>query len=190
MTLMHPSVSGYVLAGGMSRRLGVDKRFLTIGGQTFLQRICQLLEDALGEAPTLVGDNLPPALSKGHRILTDARPGCGPLGGLVAALNDCPTRWALIMPTDLPLLTRSDLEGLLCARRDHCQVLTLSSDGSLQPLAALYDSRTAPFWQEQLARGEFKLKLGILQLTWDVVRVSDNASLFNVNTPEEAGKFH
>lgn len=181
-------VTGFILAGGESRRLGRDKRILRIGGQTLLARTQQILRNFLGEEPFVVGDNLVGLGIDPDRIILDARPDCGPLGGLVASLEKSATEWVLILAVDMPFLEKADLQRMLQAARQHYDVLTLSTDGRPEPLAALYRRTALPFWRERLNKGILSLSEGIGQLKWKSVSIPDNKrALLNINDPGDIG---
>lgn len=95
-----------VLAGGLSSRMGLDKRFLKIGSLNLLDRAV-----ALGES---FGRVLICGLVAGRDCLPDKTPGQGPISGLlsVAAEITKPT-WVLVLPVDMPLLNKAVLTGLL-----------------------------------------------------------------------------
>ena len=181
-------VTGFILAGGESRRLGRDKRILRIGGQTLLARTQGLLRSFLGEEPFVAGDNLAGLDIDPDRIILDARPDCGPLGGLVASLEKSLTEWILILAVDMPFLEKADLQRMLQAARQQYDVLTLSIDGRPEPLAALYRRTALPFWRERLINGILSLSEGIEQLKWQSVMIPGNKkALFNINDPGDTG---
>ncbi len=163
--------------------MGIDKRTITIGGVTLLERTRDLLRSTLGKEPILVGDNFPEDTSS---CLRDAAPDCGPLGGLVAALEFCPSAWALIAAVDLPYLSTDELFRLLHADRSGFDVLTLTSDGRPEPLAGLYRAATAPYWRYLLKRRRLKLSEGLMGLRCGLVRVDKGSSaLLNINEPRQ-----
>lgn len=179
-------VTGYVLAGGRATRMGRDKRLFRIGGQTLLQRAAGLLELVLGTPPFVVGDNLSGIWPDPGRIVADARPGCGPLGGLTALLEACPTRWAMVVATDMPLLGAGDLLPLVERVSVADRVAALSAGVRPEPLAALYRRDTGAFWRRRLEDGNYKLDSGFRELGWvKVVPADPGLSLFNVNRVED-----
>ena len=186
MSQQYYDITGYVIAGGRSERLGQDKRRLKIGGITLLQRACDLLKDLLGQEPFVVGDNLDEFGIDKTRIIPDAAPDCGPLGGLVAALEECTSGWCLVLAVDLPLMQLDDLHRLIDTRAEKYDLLTLCRSDLPEPLAAIYHKRTLPFWRERLRGGEFSLIDGIRQLKWKAVTLpQDSKSLVNVNDPDD-----
>src|SRR5690348_14599122 len=88
------AMSGFVLAGGRSRRMGRDKALLEWRGGTLLQHMTGLLATVCN-----------PVLVVGRDELPDLVPGLGPVGGIVTALKHTVTRFNLVVAVDLPFLT-------------------------------------------------------------------------------------
>jgi molybdopterin-guanine dinucleotide biosynthesis protein A len=189
--MSHPTISGYILAGGRSSRLGRDKRRIRIAETTILERTCQLVREVLGSEPVLVGDNLSVPMAGGCRILTDAWIEAGPLAGLVAALLDCSTEWALILAVDLPFLQADSLQTLITATARDCQVATLTQSECLEPLAAKYRCLTLLFWMERLAAGRLSLREGLRELAVERIALPiESQDLFNLNTSTDLAEFN
>lgn len=102
-----------LLAGGKSTRMGEDKRKLVYEGRTLLERALRLLEKT-GADEILISGDVP-----GHECLPDLVPGCGPLGGLHAALHHIDAQGniddalLLVIPVDMPLLKADALTKLV-----------------------------------------------------------------------------
>jgi molybdenum cofactor guanylyltransferase len=114
-------VAGAVLAGGSSRRLGRDKALLTLDGETLLTRALQVLGQVTGEL-LVIGPStrvVPPPT----RLVSDARPGCGPLGGIYSALLATAAPHVLVVACDMPFLNADLLSHLLSLREDTDVVL-------------------------------------------------------------------
>ncbi len=95
-----------ILAGGRSSRMGTDKRFLKIDGVTLLERAIALGEQ-LGEV--LICGDVP-----GYKCLPDEVAHQGPISGLMSvARNVKEPGWVLVLPVDMPLLTKSVLMELV-----------------------------------------------------------------------------
>jgi len=96
-------VGFYVLAGGQARRFGRDKAVEPIDGKTLIEQVIARLSPVLGTA-TLVVDKPGRYARLNQRTITDASPGLGPIGGLLAALWDAEQRsmsWAFLASCDL-----------------------------------------------------------------------------------------
>lgn len=108
-------VFGIVLAGGQSSRMGSDKARLPFRGGTLLDHQFRKLVSILGIEHVLVSGNYP---SFKHTL--DREPGLGPLGGIIAAVNELPlAEYFLFLPVDMPNLTEETLLRLIqAANRD------------------------------------------------------------------------
>lgn len=140
------AASGYdaiVLAGGRSRRMGVDKLGLEVGGESLLARACAAVSDA--RTLVVVG----PAGRVGtpaHAIVTREEPQfAGPaaaLGAGLAALGASPTGFVVVLAADVPRAAEAVPSLLAAAESCRDGVVARSSDGYRQPLLAVY--RHAP----------------------------------------------
>lgn len=131
-----PPLSGIVLAGGGSRRMGTCKAALKLSGQTLLERQAEKLR-ALGIRDILLSGEDCPALP-GTRVIPDALPRRGPLGGLHACLRAAEHPACLVLSVDTPLAPRAALAKLRDVHRGGVTVLRRS--GMEEPLTGVYDS--------------------------------------------------
>jgi len=153
-------VAGFILVGGASSRMGVNKALLEISGASLLHRTARLLQPLVTEV-TVIGP--PECYSQmGLRILPDDRPGLGPLGGIATALRVSSSPWNLIVGCDLPYLTGEWLHFLL--RR----ALASSADALLpetargpEPLCAMYHRRCLASILSAIERNNLKITQGL-----------------------------
>lgn len=186
LSLLANEITGYVIAGGASKRFGSDKRLVEIEGIPMLERARQVLRQFTGAEPFCVGDNLEELVDDRALIIRDIQSGCGPLGGLVSILKHAPTPWCLVTAVDLPHLAPKHLELLERARREELDVITLSAAGLPEPLAAIYHRKTHDYWAERLTKGELSIVHGIPGLTWTPVLLPHGSrALDNANTPAD-----
>ena len=183
---MKSDITGFVMAGGKSERFGKDKRKILISGKTIIERTIGILEELLGRHPYVAGDNLGGFQIDPEFIINDARKDSGPLGGIVAALERCGTKWALILAVDLPGITVPDLELLVAAADESYDFISLSADEKPEPLIALYNRRTAPFWRDQLNGNRLMISDGLRRLKCKTVYPQGGInSLRNINSPDD-----
>jgi molybdopterin-guanine dinucleotide biosynthesis protein A len=142
---------GFVLAGGLSRRMGQDKALLRIKGQS-------LLEIALGKLP---GARIAAArsdLSSYAAIVPDLHPGCGPLSGIEAALAASAAPLNLFLPVDLPLLPARFLAWMVRRAEVTGALVTVPRVlGRPQPLCAVYHRDLLGSLTASLLAGEYKV---------------------------------
>lgn len=185
-------VSGLVLAGGRSARLGTDKRAVWLDGVTLLDRALGLLaglsDDVMVAAP-------PDALTAGRtvRIIPDAMPGHGPMAGILAGLTQGRHKRVLVIPVDMPMLTATFLRFLAGVDPDAAVTVPAWSAG-LEPLVAVYHAACASAIAEFLAQGSAAVHAFINSTALRVHRVEEQdirrygepSDLFhNINTPED-----
>jgi molybdopterin-guanine dinucleotide biosynthesis protein A len=185
------TVSGAVLTGGASTRMGRDKARLELGGVPCATRVARVLEPLCAELLLVGGD--PPESAPGRRVPDPAGPVCA-LRGLCGALEASGAGRVLVVATDLPLVT-PDLLLALMAWPEADAVVPRSAEGP-HPLCALYRREAAlPAVRGLLAQGRLKLQgvLDALDTAWlepaDVARVDpDGLALSNLNTPRDLAR--
>lgn len=157
-----------ILAGGLSRRMGRDKARLRLGSRTLLQHV-----SAKARAT-----DLPVRI-----IRKDIVPGCGPLGGLHTALEQCDCDAVLALACDMPFVTTHLLRDLV--EQFDRKAIFVSHAGRpgfplLLPKAAL------PTVKRNLDRKRFALHALAKCLRARLAEmVVEDHELANVNTPEE-----
>jgi molybdenum cofactor guanylyltransferase len=191
------SIAGFIVAGGQSSRMGVDKGLLEIAGVPMIVRAARLVESVVGAAAGIVGT---PEKYEGLglRAIADDCPGCGPLGGIATALRASEADWNLIVACDLPYLTREWLEYLLQRARDSeaeavvPMNLAPQNRRGAEPLCAVYHRGCEPELRRALERGVRKVTDGLAELRVEVIEPREwkgfdsNGLLFkNVNTPAD-----
>jgi len=191
------SIAGFILAGGESSRMGVDKGLLEIAGVPMIARAARLVESVVGSPVVVVGT---PEKYRGLGLpaIADDWPGCGPLGGIATALRASDAEWNLIVACDLPYLTRTWLEYLLQRARDSeaeavvPMNLTPENKRGAEPLCAVYHKGCEPTLRRALERGVRKVTDGVAELRVEVIEPmewkgfdSDGHLFKNVNTPAD-----
>ena len=148
-----PDVTGVILAGGQSQRMGRDKASLVLAGQTLVERIAAVLQPLFpalliaGDRPDLARTDLP--------CVVDLYPGSA-LGGLHAALRRAQTPFIFAVACDMPLV-REDLVRAIAERRGDCDVVVPRLPGGFEPLFALYRKTCLDPMEKMLEDGNFRI---------------------------------
>ena len=96
------SLSGFVLAGGESRRMGQPKPLLALAGETMIERQVRLLRSICRSVAVIgLSDGLPPV---DVPSIPDVIRGRGPLGGIFSGLLRTRTEFNLFLGCDLPFV--------------------------------------------------------------------------------------
>jgi molybdopterin-guanine dinucleotide biosynthesis protein A len=187
------SIAGFILIGGQSRRMGVDKSGLMLEGQSFVARIAGELSAATSSV-TVVANNRAETQSRFDLpTVSDVYPGWGALGGVHAALSACSARWGLIVACDFPFVTRELFARLTSFREGAEAVAPIQSDGIPQPLCSLYRVQPCLARAEQLIKSGERKPVALLQsvetrwVSFAELSSLEGAENFfdNINTPED-----
>lgn len=146
--------TGVVLAGGQSRRLGRDKRFLELEGRPLiawvLERLAPLVDELL-----IVASDPTPLGTLGVPVVTDRFPGQGVLAGVHAGLAAAQGEWAFVVAADMPWLNPALLQAMSRLGGADEDAVVPRWRGELEPLHALYRPAVcAPAAEAALQRGE------------------------------------
>jgi molybdopterin-guanine dinucleotide biosynthesis protein A len=185
-----PTRMGFVLAGGKSSRMGVDKAFLEFEGQTLLERALAIVGTAC-ESVVIVGD--PAKFREYGNVLADVFPGCGPLAGIHAALVNSTADLNLVLAVDMPFVSSELLAFLLAQAEKTDAVITVPRIGKgFQPLCAIYRRDFAGAAAQALRAGNYKVdavfwsvSVRVIEKTELVAAGFSAQSFFNVNTPQD-----
>jgi molybdopterin-guanine dinucleotide biosynthesis protein A len=186
------NVSGALLLGGASRRMGSDKAHMEIDGEAAAVRLSRRLGTLFEEVLLVGGD--PPAAARGRRVADPEGPRSA-LRGLVAALDAARSERVVVLATDLLGVTPDLLLALTAA--PEADAVVPRTDAGAEPLCALY--RREPVLAEarsRLAGDALALHalLDALDVTWlegaDLAALDpDGTALANLNTPEALAAF-
>jgi molybdopterin-guanine dinucleotide biosynthesis protein A len=188
-------IEGFILAGGLSSRMGEDKSRLRLGGRTFVELAAGALR-AVAPRVSIVGSR-PGVGGHGLAVVPDVYEGLGAIGGLHAALSACGARWAAVVSCDLPFVNGELLARLASLRGDGTEaVAPLQEDGRPQPLCALYAVDACRATTEELIRdGELRprallKKVRTRWVAFEELSDLEGSRLFftNVNTPADYEK--
>jgi molybdopterin-guanine dinucleotide biosynthesis protein A len=186
-----PHVGGFILAGGKSSRMGKDKALLKLGGLTFVALAARKLAGLASPIVAIGPASLRAKLSV--PVMEDECAGCGPLGGIAAALASAEQPWNIVLACDLPYLTDEWLRFLIGrALESSADVVMAANENGWEPLCAMYQRSIAEKVAEKLRRGVRRVTEGLDGLAVEILPPSEwkkfdpNGRLFkNVNTPED-----
>lgn len=177
---------GLVLAGGQSQRMGRDKAQLRYGSKTQLECSLELLQPLCNS----VWISCRPGQSwniDGLYCLPDQFQDCGPLGGILTALEKVPQAAWLVVAVDLPLLDSQTLQTLVQGRNPLCQATCFQSshDGLPEPLCAIYEPRIRERLFSFLGAGYRCPRKALINSRIELLSLPHPHSLDNANTPAD-----
>jgi len=188
---MSMTITGLILAGGASSRMGRNKALLELEGRKLVERVLSALEPLTDEI--LIVSNQPePYRFLERPIIPDIQPGYGPLMGLYSGLKAARGDLALLVAVDMPFLSSDFLRHLISLAPGYDVVIPHAHE-RLHPLCAVYRRETClPAIEGAIARGQRRLisfhpEVRVRQVDEAELRSisPDLRDLINVNTPEE-----
>ena len=174
-----------ILAGGQSRRMGLDKAGLRLNGVRFVDK---LVFELSGFQELLVSvdheENHP---DMEYPMVSDIFFNCGPMGGLYAALMGCASDALVTVPCDVPLFSKAMADELCsCLDPDTDAVITIAGDGRVHPLCGVYRKSCLPVLEQSLREQNCRMQDCLKKLKVKEYQAGkDSWRLKNINTPED-----
>jgi len=192
-----------ILAGGRATRFGGrDKSTLLVDGRTILDRqvaeLSSLTDDILivGARVPNVARRLQPS-EPAHpgtdvaRRIADIVPGCGPLGGLHAALTEARGDAVFLVACDMPYVT-APLVDYLFSLASHADIVVPQTERGYHPLCAVYTRACLAPVAARLGERRLRMRELVGEMATRVVTAEEvdrfgdrHLLLANVNTPAE-----
>lgn len=186
-------ISGAILAGGKSRRMGQDKAWLDLGdGVPLVRRVAAALGAVADEL--IVVSNDPGYERLGYAVHADRYGETGAFGGIATAVAAASGDLVCVAACDMPFPSAAVYRLLLDAIAEHDVAIPLIG-GEYETMHALYRKSCLPAMEARLARGQLRVisffdDVRVRAVSADEIRAVDPElrSFTNLNTPEELAR--
>jgi molybdopterin-guanine dinucleotide biosynthesis protein A len=186
-------MTGVILAGGESTRMGKNKALIEINGKRIIDRTVSLFREVFDDV--LLVTNTPlDYIELKVRIVTDLVSGKGSLGGIYTGLFFSSSPKAFFVGCDMPFLDRRVIQYFLSLAQTADIVVQRTKD-YWQPLHAIYPRTLLKPIERLLQQGELKIiktyqGMRVREVTGEELKRFDPDlhTLSNFNTPEELKK--
>ena len=197
MDLNSSDITGVILAGGQSSRMGFNKAEAEMHGESMLFRMIDKLKEITSTIIVSSGNVSYPNIP--YPQILDVHSRSGPIGGVYSVLKVSNTSLNLVVSCDIPLVSVSLLKYMVESAAQSNALITVPVDheGQLQMMCAVYRKDILPILEQQIDAHAFKMK-GLLDLvSVEYIKIFREHPLFqehafmNVNRPstlEEARK--
>lgn len=195
----HPDITGIVLAGGASRRMGTNKALLRIGEKRSIEHAVASLKQRCSRV--LVSANQQNTYAfLGLQTVLDRYPQKGPMAGIHAGLSASKSKWNIVAACDMPFIHPGIVHALAKeaeaadSRGQEIEAVIPVVEGRLQPLLAVYRREVRLGLEHRLEQGELRVTdwiCGLRKITVDEKRLKELTGvdpawlLFNMNHPED-----
>jgi len=183
------SITGIVLAGGRSSRMGSDKSLMVLNGKTLVEYAIDALKPLCNKV--VISSNNFIYDFTGCEVWPDELPERAPMIGIYSCLKRSETGINIILSCDMPLMSTEMLEYLLENSANHDITVPVHGDHFIEPLCGIYKKSSLEILKEFIDRGNFRLNECIQAASHQLVVADSNLSFYtpglfsNMNSPED-----
>jgi len=132
---MDGEITGIILSGGKSSRMGREKGLCEFKGKALIQYAIDVLAPFCNRI--IIVANNGQYENFGYEVFADEIKGIGPIGGIYTGLMHSETEDSFILSCDMPMVSHELIEYILL-NREHRQIVVPDFEGYFEPLCAFY----------------------------------------------------
>lgn len=184
---VHDDLTGLVLAGGASRRMGADKALLDVDGQPLVHHVARRLATVCTSVLVAPGERRLPDLP--WEQVDDHVAGEGPLSGIIGGLAAAFTPLVAVAAVDMPHVDPAVLVTLADAWQGQAAVIPVV-DGRPQPLHAVYAAAATADLTTAFSDGERSVSRVLGRVDAVFLEIDgDGRWAADLDTPEDLQRF-
>ena len=179
------NITGIILAGGKSTRMGTDKGFISFKNKTFVEHIITAIQPLVNEIIIISNHNSYDQFEL--KRYDDLIKNAGPLAGIYTGLHYSNTENNLLVSCDVPLINKEVLQKLIEQINDTSEVIQLQSNGKNMPLIAIYKKKCEAVFLEELKQDQRKVQKAIKKCKVTTVPIDTVLEKYttNINTKKD-----
>jgi S-adenosylmethionine:tRNA ribosyltransferase-isomerase len=189
--LQKSEITGIVLSGGTSRRMGKEKGLCHFRGKALITYAIYTLKPLCGTLIISANNKIDQYELLEYPVISDEIPETGHIGGLYSCLKQSDADINLLISCDTPFVTTEVYQELLKYIGEYQAVVPIHEDGFLEPITAIYHRSCLPVILQQIEKGEYKMMDLLARLNTKFVHFDTNLSdskpspFHNLNSPED-----
>lgn len=181
-------ITGIILAGGKSRRMGRDKGMIMLNGVRMIEHVITAMQPTVSSILIVANDDRYEEL--GFTVVKDLVHQCGPLGGIYTGLRHSNTNLNIVVSCDIPFVSKRLLHELAVAP-DDCDIVVPVHNGIFEPLCARYRKSCVEKMALLLEGGVLRMNTVLKNFQLRTIDTESNVHQFtNINTPDELKKYN
>jgi molybdopterin-guanine dinucleotide biosynthesis protein A len=185
------AITGIILSGGKSLRMGENKAFIPIAGVPIIRRIHSVFVGLFQEI-LIITNETDLYRSFEAEIRTDLIPGAGALGGLYTGLTFARFQYAFVVACDMPYLNPWVIRYMIRCKEEGYDIVVPRTRGGLEPLHALYSKDCLKPVEQCLHEGKTRIldffhRVRVRTIEPEEILPIDPhlKSFININTPTD-----
>ena len=182
------NITGIILAGGKSSRMGEDKALKKFNNLALIEYTIKKIQPQVNSIIINTNQNQKEYQQFGFPLIADLNPDrLGPLSGIYSSLKKITTDWAFFSACDTPYLPNDTVACLFHeAQQQHKLIAVVETNKKLQPLVLLVHKNLSDSLEKFLSSGERKTQQWILQQQPAIIDYSNEIDAFvNINTTQD-----
>lgn len=176
-------ITGVILAGGKSSRMGTDKGLLLLNGKPMVQYVIDALSKVVSKI--IIISNNEAYKQFGLDVFPDLVKEKGPVGGIYTALSYSSTESNICVSCDTPFITEK-LLNLLIENSANFDITVSRYKDKIHPLIGVYKKSILDTFKKSLDKNQLKLSLVNKNVEYNVVEVEGGEvtemNFYNINT--------
>jgi molybdopterin-guanine dinucleotide biosynthesis protein A len=182
-------ITGILLAGGMSQRMGSEKGNIRIGNSFLYQYPLGILEGLCDEI--LISTCKASLFREKHMKVCDEVPGIGPLGGIFSCLKKSSSELNLVLSYDMPMVNQSLFRMLLSESMGYDMILPAMHEHRPEPTCGIYSRKLTGLMEEMISEKDFALNHLLMRSKSKMVRITKEMDFWlpelflNINSKED-----
>lgn len=186
-------MTGIILSGGKSIRMGDNKAFIKLGGERIIDRTVRLFRTLFTQSILVTNEPLAYACLD-IELAVDIIPKSGSLIGIYTGLFYAVHQHCFVTACDMPFINERVIEYLIAMDENYDVVIPRFEDG-YHPLCARYSKRCMRYMEESAREDNLRIvtifdKVNVREVSSGEIAALDPnmRSFFNINTPEDLKK--
>lgn len=177
-------LTGIILAGGKSSRMGEDKGLMLFNEKPMIQHIIDVVRPVVNHIVIIANDKRYEQF--GYPVYEDIVKNQGPLAGVLTGLTHSTTTKNFVLSCDVPFVNEAILKLLIEACKD-VDVVIPEKNNKTHQLIGVYDKSCVETFKRELENNQRKMKLAIEKLNFKTVDANqiDDKIFNNINSKND-----
>ncbi len=184
---LQEQATAIIMAGGGSRRMGIDKSMLLIKDKPIIQHICDQLRGTFSQI-LISTDDVEKYAFLGFDCIPDKIPGQGPLMGIASTLEASANELNFVVACDIPHIDIRLVRKMLAEAHAADMVVPTTGNEKYEPLFAVYRKSVIETINQVLLSGVRKISDAFVECKVKYIKLKTN-QLTNLNTMAEYEEF-
>ncbi len=149
------NISGIILAGGKSSRMGTEKGLIPFRGKPMIEYAIEALSPFCNQ--TLISANSTSYDFLGFKVIKDEIPDSGPMGGIYSCMKHSKNELNFVLSCDMPLITPTVVSLIIDAINEFEVAIPWHGNEYFEPLCAIYRKTLLPEFEKFIKSGNFRI---------------------------------